>query len=1168
MRGAGRLRVRLRPGGPARFRAQMPSGRPTILSAFGWRGPVVRLSAALLGATSVTAAITQALSAQETEEIRLRMEYDRLRLYSGIPVNFAERLQLARMQALALPSAGPPGAAGAATRQWRALGPTRTLAGSQATSGRVSTIAIDPRDPAVVYIGAAQGGVWRTDNAGATWRPLTDDACSLAMGSIAVDPVSPDIVYAGTGEQHFSGDSYYGCGVLRSDDAGATWRELGAGVFRSDRGGARISRVHVDPATAGSSTSTVVLAASTFGLFRSTSSGARWTHVLEGTVTDLVMRPGDPSQLYAAVWGQGVYRSGDGGETWTPASPDFGNANIGRLQLAVAPSAPDLLYALAHDLSEDSENGLQLHASEDGGTTWQRRNASGADCHGGCWYYLTMTVNPADSAEVHLGTLFLYRSQDGGASFTRHHPGGVYVDQHFLVFDTLSGPDVLYLANDGGVYRSPDAGASYVGLSTDLAITQFYAGIALHPWDPSATLGGTQDQGTQHSSASSSVWTKVLGGDGGFTAFDAENPEVWYAETQWIAGSGYSGPRRNGGLALFGIDTDERGLFIPPLVMDPVDSRRLYFGLQRLYRTDDEARSWTPIFEGDASGLVITAVAPSASDPRTVYLAAGGWSYGGYSRSGGSVHVTRDGGENWSRSTAGLPDRYVSDIDVHPHDPERAYAVVGGFLSGHVFSTQDGGASWQDQSGNLPDVPAGAVLHDPEDPSGVYVGTDIGVFHSATGGGAWTRLSDGLPTVAVVDLAARPGTGRLVAATHGRGMFELPVDVPLATVRTRPLAVAEEVLAAVDTVVEGDILVAPSGWGDHSAPWSAESDAGWLRLGGADDDAGTASGTGRARVAYRVAPQGRELGLGEHRASVTIAMAGADPVVVPVTVQGGHWSTISTSSTGARRVVLVGREEPVTDSVGVVLVGPRAALTEWTAERSESAWAVLDAAAGTGDGVVTWTGRVADLEPDDYVDTVFVSGPFAGGGPALFVDTLSVRAPLAIPEVRETAGVGVAGLDLAPGGSILPGFTGFGADSAAWTASARSSWLQLTNESGTAPDAIEWVRSALDLEAGVHADTIAVAAPGHPGVAGRIVDRFTVASRIDVETAALQLLGTEGLSPEQAAFLDWLGNGSGEVDAGDVLRWLHHCAPGGERGGCAGADAVAGTASRARTESR
>ena len=963
-------------------------------------GSLLRRLSLLAGIVSGTVAPHSAAAQDETTDgIIARMEYDRLRLYSGVGVNLAERLQLARRQVAAMGGAGPYPSSVVSSR-WSALGPDRTDSFGWQTSGRVSAIAIHPRNPNTIYIGAAQGGVWRTDDAGASWRPLSDSECSLAMGSIAIDPVNPEIIYAGTGEQHFSGDSYYGCGVLRSTNGGMTWERLGSGVFqRQGGGGARISRVFIDPSSAGTTNATVVMVASTYGLFRSEDSGRTWRTVLDGVITDLVMKPGDPARLYAALRrgyrdpgdAPVIYRSLDGGISWLSASPAFPEeANVGRINLAVAPPAPDVLYASVHNQAQDAPlEGLLMYRSDDGAVTWQHVEATGASCHHQCWYDMTLAVHPEDADRVHLGTILLYLSEDGGRTFREFHPGGAYVDQHLMVFDTLTGPDVLYLANDGGVYRSMDAGATYTSLSTNLAITQFYAGISLHPSDPAVTLGGTQDQGTQRSAAGTTIWAKVMGGDGGSTAFDAEDPSIWYGEYQ------LDQPRRNGRFAGTGINEEERRLFIPPFVMDPIDSRRLYFGTTRLYRTDDRAETWVPIFE--SPGDVVTAIAPSPSDPNTVYLAIGGWVYtAGYGR--GGVFTTRDGGATWSGGEGGLPPRYVGDLAVHPTDPDLAYAVVGGFGTGHVFQTTDGGETWEDRSGNLPDMPVNAVLYDPADPGGVYIGTDLGVFYSATGGGIWNPLNDAFPMVAVFDLAAQPGTGRLVAATHGRGMFEIPIDIPLLA-RARPATVGDSVFAAVDTSLGGTVIVAPLGRGDYGAPWTAyTTDQPWLSV--ADG-----AGVGRGRFKYKIAT-GPDLLPGDHKGTITVEVAGTDPLAIPVELRARHWSTIAASRTGSSRSLPLGHGEAVTDSVDVEFNGPRAELTEWGATRSGPGWADLVQASGTGNGTVTWTGDVSELGLGLYVDTILISGPLAAESPATFLDSLSVQPPLALIALHMADGWG------------------------------------------------------------------------------------------------------------------------------------------------------------------
>ena len=1098
----------------------------------------------LLLGLAVTA-LPPAGAAQENEEIRARMEYERLRLYSGRGVDISGLLQSAHRRVQAMRGGGTMPMALADTR-WRALGPERVDETGHMRAGRVSAIAIHPRDPNILYAGAAQGGVWRSDDAGASWTPLTDNECSLAMGSIAIDPVNPEIIYAGTGEQHFSGDSYYGCGVLRSLNGGQTWEQLGAGVFvRKSRWslGARISRVLIDPTTAGSANSTTVLAATTFGLFRSANSGRTWTEVLDGVATDLVMDPGDPSVLYAALRGEGVHRSSDGGVSWTAASTGMPDADIGRINLAIAPSAPDVLYAGIVNRAEDQEqgSGLLMYRTNDAAATWRRLEAVGAECFYQCWYDMTLAVHPQDSAKVYFGSVVMHLSQDGGHSFEALESYyNMYFDEHLLVFDTLSGSDAVYLANDGGVYRSIDAGATWTSLATNLAVAQFYRGISLHPSDPAVTLGGTQDQGTQRSSAGTTTWVKVVGGDGGYTAFDAEDPSVWYAETQWIPGSGYSGPRKNGELAVTGIDLGERALFLPPLVMDPVDSKRLYFGTERVYRTDDGAESWTPISE-NLEGRV-SAIAISPADPNTVYA---GIAYGEVR---GQVAVTRDGGLTWSVSSAavGFADRFVGDVAVHPDDPDQAYAVAGGFLSGHVFRTTDGGRSWVDRTGNLPDLPVNAVLYDPADANGIYVGTDLGVFHSPRGGGSWTRLDDGFPMVAVFDLAAQPGTGRLVAATHGRGMFELPVRVPLAA-RVRPAALADTIFAAVDTTLTGTVIVAPSGQDDHLATWSATTTGEpWLALAGATSQ-------GRGRFTYSIS--GADLLPGDHKATISVTVAGvAEAIAIPVAVHGVFASHMALALSGTRTSVLTGSTESVTDSVGVSFTGPRAATTAWTATHSGGEWLDLTQASGTGDGAVIWTVDPSGLEVGVYVDTVVVVAELAAGSPATFFDTLSVEPPLRVAELRNATGLGVTKWSLPSGDSLSAGLAGFGAASAAWTAeSSGSEWLVIERGAGGFAEPVVWRRSAESLDAGVYEDTITVRVQERPELSGLILDRFEVVEQIGVEQAAHHLLGLEFLVPGQAAFLDWFGNRDGDFNAGDVLRWLDHCATGGSGSGCASA---------------
>jgi hypothetical protein len=666
---------------------------------------------------------------------------------------------------------------------WGPIGPDNIPNFFIQSAGRVATVAIHPTDSNTIYVGAAQGGVWKTTNGGASWTPLTDTQCSLAMGALAIDPVNPNIVYAGTGEENFASDSYYGCGVLKSTDGGTTWTQVGASTFDTSTGGARISRLVIQSSTAGSTTTTTLLVASDFGVYRSTDSGSTWTQVLTGTATDILFDPTNSSIAYVALGipggsaSNGVYKSTNAGNSWTKLSGGFPTSNVGRINLAIAASAPSTLYASVQNTSSSSFGSLLgIFVTTNGGMTWTQLGASGASCTGDnqCWYDMTIAVHPANPQIAYFGANSVFKSTNGGATFS-NITGSIHVDQHAFAFDPQN-PNVIYAGNDGGLYKSTDAGVSWQSLNTNLAITQFYPGISMHPTDPTPiVMGGTQDNGTLRYTGTT-AWTLVLGGDGGYTAVDFNTPTTAYAETQWTPNSGSAGPRRsdNVGSSSFvlktsGINLSDSARFMPPLVMSPSDPSRLDFGTCRVYRTTNKAESWTAISPSCPtwSGTV-TAIAEAPSSSLVIYA----------STSAGSVRVTIDGGTTWTLITTGLPARFPTALAVHPTVAGTAFVTFSGFGTGHVFMTTNTGANWTDISGDLLNVPVNAILVDPGDPTNtIYIGTDLGVFKTSNGGTNWSPLNNGLPNVAVFDLGFRPGVGVLVAATHGRGMFLLAPPV-------------------------------------------------------------------------------------------------------------------------------------------------------------------------------------------------------------------------------------------------------------------------------------------------------------------------------------------------------------------------------------------------------
>ncbi|NOZ70515.1 MAG: hypothetical protein GXP38_01150 [Chloroflexi bacterium] len=703
---------------------------------------------------------------------------------------------------------------------WQPMGPapmkqSQLGAHKNDVSGRVKAIAVDPRNSNVVYVGAALGGIWKTTNGGDSWTPLTDDQPSLSTGVIVLDPKHPDTIYVGTGEPTPGGDNYYGVGILKSTNGGQSWQHLGKDVFT----GLGMSNIVINPnnpqvlyaATARSAVLGPQVPAR--GIFKSTDGGQTWKGLMGCTdlkcwgASDIVMNSQNPAVLYAAFWGYGIYKSTDGGANWTHLTNGLPPSNFGRVELAISPSNPNVLYAGYQYSVPGRYDGALVFKTTDGGQSWQQIQAPNY-CTSQCWYDNVIKVHPQNPNIVYFGGSANYewqpqvrirqvviRTTDGGASWQDMSPNDapnttLHPDMHAIAFDP-SNANIIWVGNDGGVWKSTNGGQTWINRNNGLGTLQF-TGVDVHPGNPATLFGGMQDN-NKAVTHGNTAWDALDVGDGGFAAIDPFNPNIFYGSRYGISfqrnDKGGSAPVDDWPVKTDGIRRNDRALFYAPFALDKKRAGILYYGTHRLYRTTNRGERWTRISNDLTKGAQtrgsISTIAPAQSDTRVIYVGT----------SDGNVQVTSNDGNTWTNVTKPpLPNRWVSEIAVPHNNANVAYVVYNGFNThtpdtpGHVFKTTNRGQSWQNISANLPDTPVLSIVLDKNAAGTIYIGTDVGVYRSTNDGASWQPLGSGLPNVPVVDLAINNDQHVLIAGTHGRSVWKLdlggttpPTPTPTAT---------------------------------------------------------------------------------------------------------------------------------------------------------------------------------------------------------------------------------------------------------------------------------------------------------------------------------------------------------------------------------------------------
>ena len=679
--------------------------------------------------------------------------------------------------------------------QWSSVGPSGILSGFPAhwgeVSGRIRGLAVHPTDPMTVYIGAAAGSIWKTTNGGTSWANVGDNLASLSYGAIAIDPNNPNIVYAGAGETMYLFNVYLygGKGVYKSTDAGASWVNITNGFGSTTH----FSDMEVSPHN-----SNIIFAAlgsgyfySAFpgneGVWRSSDAGSTWTRTLNvNDAFDIIVHPTNPNIVYAATGGSlstsGFHVSTDAGVSWTQSNTGLPSASsIGRMQISLANSSPSTIYALIFDFSGNPK----AYKTTDGGNNWSQISAGvqlggtydGVNWVDQGWYDLCIAVNPSNANNVFIGNVELHQSTDGSTFSPKRIPGGTvawdcptHVDLHRIVF-APSNSNYVYIACDGGIYKSTDGGSNWSSANKGITTIQLYR-VASHPSKHDTLVGGAQDNGNFRTlNGGASAWGFVTTGDGMECFFDHTTPNVVYFSTQ--NASLYKSTDYGANVTFLG---SFGGAWVTPFFMHPSNNQMLYTATNDVYRSTNAGSSFSIIANSVTTSDLINTMAQSSVNPMNMILAGSG-----LFTSTPQVKVSTDGGFTWTDVTSNIPgaQRYISRVVTHPSIANTMYVVRSGFSAGNkIYMSTDLGSSWTNVSGDLPDIPHNDLFIDPAMTSEYYTANDLGVYRSTNSGATWFREGTGMPFVPVMDFDYTVANGKryLRAATHGRSVFESNLD--------------------------------------------------------------------------------------------------------------------------------------------------------------------------------------------------------------------------------------------------------------------------------------------------------------------------------------------------------------------------------------------------------
>lgn len=660
---------------------------------------------------------------------------------------------------------------------WEKYGPFKSPQGSGRSQGigRINDIAIDPHNSSILIAGTASGGAWRSTNAGVSWTEIDmTSQLSLGISDVEFAPSDSKIVYMATGDDDGSLGSYatlYSVGLLKSTDGGVNFTETNLYYKLGDY--KLISRILVHP-----SNPDIVLACSKDGIFKTVDGGKTWKSVLSGiSIRDMEFKPSNPNIIYAATISFGgsnaILKSIDNGETW--AQTYFISGAL-RTDIEVTPAAPNNVYFVSCGQNREF---LTFQKSTDEANTWKELATqssvgnllgwdNGGDLNKGQGAYdLALAINPTNENDIYLGGINIWHSTTGGNSWElyTHWYGNysvpeIHADQHKFKYD---GSDLLYVANDGGLYRNFTGSNVWDELNNGMDITQFYR-LGVSQSSAFDVISGSQDNGT--SRFDSQNWSKAYTGDGMECAIDPNDDNRVYISLPY----GNIRKSTNGGKSFNSLlntsilettyKTNEFGGWVTPYVLEPNNPKNIYVGYTNVWKNTNygDRNSWSKISDFSiGSGLTLRSLAVAESNPKYIYAATSN-----------TLKRTTNGGSTWE--TIHNSSTTITYIAINPLDPKQIYITKSGYNNFEKVLFYDGN-NWEDISGNLPPVPVNTIVIENPDIHSIYIGTDIGVFYSDLNSGYWKKFEGEMPNTIVNELEIHKSSGKLYAATYGRGLW-------------------------------------------------------------------------------------------------------------------------------------------------------------------------------------------------------------------------------------------------------------------------------------------------------------------------------------------------------------------------------------------------------------